>query len=594
MASAKDLSVKKYGNPVAAAVVWLRLLLASAARGDVFQWQWVDPNDHSLGKVQSAVLCTGGAGVTAGPGSVLGALDLTQAYLFARDLSFSTWTGTTVNDGYFAGANLNQMLLQQCSLRNADFTGVLGMGQFRFCDVTGADFTDAKLKHFAFSTLDNANFTRADLSSASFEQGSLHAADFTDANITGTQFIGVQGFTQEQLHSTASFKNGNLQGLSFGNFHADLSGWDFRGGVDLSNANFTSVTLINARFDGATLTLADFLNANIASANFSGAKMQYAYFAGAAAQNASFKDADLSYANLSADVHGADFSNAIVLGTDFSYTTLVGFHATQLYSTASYQAHDLRGTKLDHNDMTGWSFHGIDLSGANLQANILVNADFSDADLGSANLISARMHDADLTNTSFLGADLARADLRGARSAVLTGAARLLATIMPDGTIDGFGQTSGILRIANYHGSPAIPVRIKGSVSRPARFFFLFDTDPWQSTIGFDSGIPVDVTNTSIVLDFDTGVDPGALLGRAIRVFDWSGVTPIGQFDLSSLALSGYQWDTSRLYSDGIVTLTAVPEPMFSVRLLTASVLILMRSRRRGTCRWLEFGDRMS
>src|SRR5262249_44981905 len=160
-------------------------------------------------KSQSTMLCPDGAGVTAGQSSVLGALDLTEAYLFGRNLSFSTWTGTTVDGGYFAGANLNQMLLYQCSLRNADFTAVQGTGHFRFSDLTGANFTDAKLKHFSFSTLDNANFTRADLSNGSIEQGSFHGANFTDAIIKGLSFYGATtgGFTEAQLHQTASYKN---------------------------------------------------------------------------------------------------------------------------------------------------------------------------------------------------------------------------------------------------------------------------------------------------------------------------------------------------------------------------------------------------
>ena len=38
---------------------------------------------------------------------------------------------------------------------------------------------------------------------------------------------------------------------------------------------------------------------------------------------------------------GADFSGAIVTGTSFYHTTLRGFTAAQLYSTASYQAKSL-------------------------------------------------------------------------------------------------------------------------------------------------------------------------------------------------------------------------------------------------------------
>src|SRR5262245_9864440 len=103
------------------AVMLMTALVSRTAQADVFQWQWADPNDHSLGKVQSSILCPDGAGQTAGPGSSLGG-DLTKAYLYSFDLSYSSWFGTTLNDAYFGKAKLNEMLLYGCSLRTADFT----------------------------------------------------------------------------------------------------------------------------------------------------------------------------------------------------------------------------------------------------------------------------------------------------------------------------------------------------------------------------------------------------------------------------------------------------------------------------------------
>jgi uncharacterized protein YjbI with pentapeptide repeats len=44
-----------------------------------------------------------------------------------------------------------------------------------------------------------------------------------------------------------------------------------------------------------------------------------------------------------ATLPGAEFTNAQIRGTVYSWVTSYGFPASQLYSTASYQAHDLTG-----------------------------------------------------------------------------------------------------------------------------------------------------------------------------------------------------------------------------------------------------------
>ena len=35
----------------------LLVLLASAARGDIYQWEWVDPSDHSPGQTAVEYAC---------------------------------------------------------------------------------------------------------------------------------------------------------------------------------------------------------------------------------------------------------------------------------------------------------------------------------------------------------------------------------------------------------------------------------------------------------------------------------------------------------------------------------------------------------
>ena len=81
----------------------------------------------------------------------------------------------------------------------------------------------------------------------------------------------------------------------------------------------------------------------------------------------------------------------------------------------------------------------------------------------------------------------------------------------------------------------------------------LFDADAWDSTISFQSGIPVTLGG-NLELSFATDVDLASQVGRTFDLFDWTGVNPTGQFEVAS----PYTWDLSNLYTTGEVTLTAV------------------------------------
>ncbi len=62
------------------------------------------------------------------------------------------------------------------------------------------------------------------------------------------------------------------------------------------------------------------------------------------------------------------------------------------------------------------------------------------------------------------------------------------------------------------------------------------------------------------------GVWEAAQIGRTFDLFDWTGVNPTGTFNV----VSEYEWDISRLYTTGEVTL--VPEPGAGVLLVVAVV----------------------
>ena len=93
----------------------------------------------------------------------------------------------------------------------------------------------------------------------------------------------------------------------------------------------------------------------------------------------------------------------------------------------------------------------------------------------------------------------------------------------------------------------------------------LFESDPWDSLISFEPGIPVTLGGT-LELTFADDVDLASQLGRTLHIFDWTGVSPTGEFQVAS----PYAWDLSKLYTTGEVTLVGnIPEP-------TSAVLIFL------------------
>src|SRR5262245_33166961 len=66
------------------------LILPASVRADIFQWQWVNPNNPNLGRMESTTLAPNGAGVSAIPFSNLSAKDLRNGYLIGKDLGHAS------------------------------------------------------------------------------------------------------------------------------------------------------------------------------------------------------------------------------------------------------------------------------------------------------------------------------------------------------------------------------------------------------------------------------------------------------------------------------------------------------------------------
>ena len=134
--------------------------------------------------------------------------------------------------------------------------------------------------------------------------------------------------------------------------------------------------------------------------------------------------------------------------------------------------------------------------------------------------------------------------------------------IQSDGHIAGLDLSAGAsLVVRDYDGNPAatpptgpLPIVVDQHLALDATgtLRLVFDADAWDSTISFAPGISV-ARGGTLVLWFATDVDLASQLGRTIDLFDWTGVTPTGVFNVAS----AHAWDLSKLYTTGEVTLTA-------------------------------------
>ena len=535
--------------------------------------------------------------------------DFSGQNLTGASFNYATLTGTNLTGANFTSASVSDSTLAGANLTGANLSGAaLGYSTLTGANLTGANFTSASVSN---SNLAGANLTGADLSGAALRYLTLTGANLRDAVITGANFSLNTGFAKAQFYSTANYQQHNLQGMGLAG--CDLTDWDFSG-QNLTTAYFNQSTLTGANLAGANLTDTILETATLTGANLTGANLTNANLTYSTSDNANFTGANLTNTNFgTSTLTGANFTGAVVAGTRFSHAHLT---AQQLYTTASYVQHNLQGIGLNENDLTNWDFHGqnltsaglsfgtltnADLTGAvvtgaqflastgltkeqlystasylqhNLQGiglsyNDLTNWDFSGQNLTGAGLSStltgANFMGANLTNTNLYqailtNANLTGADLRGADTPDLTGATTHNA-ILPSGTIDGLDVAAGQkLVVRNYHGDPdrgvgPIPISVQNhmAVASGGVLQTLFDADDWDSTISFQPGMPVDLAG-NLELMFATDVILANQVGRTFDVFDWTGVTRSGRFQVAS----PYAWNLSNLYTSGEVTLTAV------------------------------------
>ena len=381
---------------------------------------------------------------------------------------------TSYSNSDFTGAYLKNANFKDAILSNTDFTDAIVEGaNFNYSSpitsgnklnteqlYSTASYKNKNLTGCGFANIDltKCNFTGINLTNVVFTATRLAGCDFTDAIIEGASFAATteKGFNQEQLYSTASYKNKNLRGVSFASndllrLNGNPSAWDFTG-QDLTNANFyhslisggsysnffRPVILTDAIIEGADFTYlqtyeakygitpsqlystASYKNKNLTGIkfndnymvgfDFTGQNMTNVSFWGAELNNADFTNANLTNVDFRfSDISNANFDNAIIEGANVTDIT-----TKQLYSTASYKEKNLKGVTFSVYSYAGW------LAGADFAGQNLMNADF--------------------TGQSLNNTDFTKADLRG--GSMKSNYVITKNTIMGDGRIKDFSMVS--------------------------------------------------------------------------------------------------------------------------------------------------------
>ena len=342
------------------------------------------------------------------------------------DLSRVALGGNNLAGWNFSNQNLTDTDFFRSSMQGADLSNSVITGMVLGEDMTAEQIESTtsyqrnNLRRVFFNGTDLSGWDLSgqDLSGAYLAYSSVRNTDLSDATIEGANLGVTSGLTRDQLYSTRSYREKNLQGVGLNEL--DLSNWNFSGhdlrDTSLVLADLSGTRLSDARIQGADLGLTTdrgFTYQQLASTNsFRQGDLSGVSLRGNDIRGWDFHDQNLSSASFaSATIDGADFAGAKIVGASFENTTSKGLMKDQFYSTASYRERDLRGIRLQSNNLRNWDFSEQDLTNADFSFSNLSNTNFADSDLTGALIMPSR-------GTNLTGANLKNASLQGTKTDV--------------------------------------------------------------------------------------------------------------------------------------------------------------------------------
>ena len=359
--------------------------------------------------------------------------DFSAAVMIGCDL-----TGAKLDNGCFFGADMQDAIFTEASLRRADLRGAC----LRGADLSGADLFEADLREGTIASADRkAGFRVVEAKGRDVTQA--QGASLVGANLQRSRLSGIAA--QSADFSDAIMKDCKLvrANLKQANFRgADLAGADMSGadltGADLRDAILVGVNANAWRTDGANLegALTDRSSSGEPVAQLPAAEMLHEHATwcesgGTEGQPSVFDDVDLralgSITGLNLTALSA--KRAVFYGLNMEGVQLQGAHL----EGADLRSVNLRGADLRGARLVGARLNGADLREAQLGPLMLGPERLLPADLTAAILRSADLSGADLRRCLLVGADLTKAGLHGAqtryadfRDAVVAGARGLV------------------------------------------------------------------------------------------------------------------------------------------------------------------------
>jgi hypothetical protein len=148
------------------------------APADIYEWEYIDEQQHWLNKQQSAALVPNGAGVDAVPGADLSSLDLTKAYFRPASFHEADLTGAIIREAFFFFAPItSSQLYSTASYQAGNLTGISLIGfTVEGWDLSGQILAGGTFYHSGFS---NSDFKDSDFTN--MYPGAFHGGDFRRA-----------------------------------------------------------------------------------------------------------------------------------------------------------------------------------------------------------------------------------------------------------------------------------------------------------------------------------------------------------------------------------------------------------------------------